>query len=65
VNELHRLAGGLFGPPTVDVWIAHGLRRRYRVVSIGVTYGEFDELDEAERFIELLVLGNPDLARLR
>lgn len=47
-----------------DVWIAIGLRRRWRVVSELRTFGEWDEQSEAVRFLELLVDGNPNLRRL-
>lgn len=48
----------------VDVWIAAGLHRPYRVVSDRRTYGEWDELGQAEAFLELLIAGNPHLRRL-
>lgn len=51
--------------PKVEVWIAVGLRRRWRVVSLGHTYGEWDELGDATRFLYLLADGNPDLEVLR
>lgn len=50
--------------PTVEVWIASGLRRRWRICSLDQTFGEFDELADAHAFLTLLVLGNPTYRRL-
>lgn len=58
VSQLWRWAGA------VDVWIAAGLHRPWRVVSESRTYGEWDERGQAETFLELLVAGNPHLRRL-
>lgn len=48
----------------VDVWIAAGLRRPWRVVSERRTYGEWEQREQADAFLELLVAGNPHLRRL-
>lgn len=50
--------------PLVEVWIATGLRRRWRVVSEHRTFGEWDRLADAVAFVDLLVAGNPDMTRL-
>jgi len=47
-----------------DVWIASGLHRRFRVCSVGRTWGEFDSHGHAKAFLDLLVEGNPDLREL-
>jgi hypothetical protein len=79
VTELERIEGRLVdelaaavyvatrnpvGSGAVDVWIAAGLRRPWRVVSESRTYGEWDDRGDAERFLELLVEGNSHLRRL-
>lgn len=48
----------------VDVWIAAGLRLRWRVVSDEQTYGEWDDYGDAIRFLDLLADGNQNLRRL-
>lgn len=47
-----------------DVWLAKGLHLPWRVCSIDHTYGEWENLAAAEQFLDLLVVGNPDLRRL-
>lgn len=48
----------------VEVWIATGLRRRYRVCSMEETFGEWDSLPQAQAFMGLLLEGNPNMVRL-
>ena len=50
--------------PREDVWIAIGLSKPYRVVSIDRTYGEWDTLEEAIAFKALLLAGNPHLQEI-
>lgn len=50
--------------PSVEVWIANGLRKRWRVVSIDHTFGEWEDYSSAQLFADLLVQGNPDYRRL-
>lgn len=47
-----------------EVWIAMGLHKPWRVVSLARTFGEFDDLDDARALLELLVKGDPSLRRL-
>jgi hypothetical protein len=46
------------------VWVAAGLKRRWRVVSELRTYGEWDRVADAYAFLGLLLEGNPNLTRL-
>ncbi len=45
------------------VWVAAGLKRRWRVVSELRTFGEWDRLADAYGFLGLLLEGNPNLRR--
>lgn len=47
-----------------QVWIAAGIDRRYRVLSCGHTFGEWDTHDDAKTFLRLLVTGNARYAEL-
>ncbi|HEY4441629.1 MAG TPA: hypothetical protein VGN14_14315 [Candidatus Elarobacter sp.] len=47
-----------------DVWIAAGLRKRWRVIAVDRSFGEWDDLTAATQFLALLVDGNPNLRRL-
>jgi hypothetical protein len=42
------------------IWICAGLTRPWRVASADLTYGEFDDLDDARAFCGLLIRGNPE-----
>ena len=46
---------------TEEVWITTGINKPWRVTSRERTFGEFDELSHARKFLWLLVLGNDDL----
>jgi hypothetical protein len=48
----------------VEVWLALGQHRRWRVRSAEHTYGEWDRLDDAQAFLRLLVTGNLELVEL-
>ena len=48
----------------VEVWIATGLRRPWRVVSITETLAEFEQLETAQAYLALLVEGRDDLKAL-
>lgn len=45
-------------PPLEEVWLARGLNKRWRVLSVRRTYGEFDDYLDASKFLTLLVLGD-------
>jgi hypothetical protein len=49
---------------TEEVWIAAGLKRRWRVVSMQRTFGEFDRVADAYAFLGLLLEGNPQMRGL-
>lgn len=50
--------------PVQEVWLAMGLHKRWRVCSIGRTFGEWDQLADAQVFLSLLVDGNANLRRI-
>jgi len=50
--------------PQEEVWIAVGLRKPHRVCSLEQTFGEFDTVMDAQTFLHLLLIGNPQLRKL-
>jgi hypothetical protein len=64
VIELEHQVDDVAVAELVEVWLALGMGRRWRVRSAEQTFGEWDRLEDAQAFLRLLVAGNPQYVEL-